>query len=79
MVDCFNEHFVSSGSLFDSVSAGSVSATSCSTAIISPDVHLTGDETFCSKPVTVSEVHKAFKFLHFRKSVVPDHLEPYFL
>ena len=78
MVDCFNEHFISSGSLFDSVNAGYIPATSCST-YSSPGVHLTEGETFSFKPVTVSEVHKVLKCLDSRKSGGPDQLNPYFL
>lgn len=71
MLNCFNRHFISSGSLFDAV--GSVPAKPCS------DIPVHIDQPFHFKPFSVSEVHKALKILDPKKPPGPDFLDPYFL
>ena len=55
MLNCFKEHFVSSGRLFDSVS--SVYVQPC------VDELARAGQTFCFLPFSVQEVHKALQSL----------------
>ena len=71
MLNCFNEHFVSSGRLFDSVS--SVSVQPC------VDEPVRARQTFSFLPFSVQVVHKALKSLDQRKPAGPDLLDPCFL
>ena len=71
MLNCFNEHFVSSGRLFDSVS--SVSLQPC------VDEPVRAGPTSSFLPFSVQEVHKALKPLDQRKPAGPDLLDPCFL
>ena len=71
VLNCFNNHFVSSGSLFESMGAATVSP--CTEA-----PRFSG-ETFNFLPFTVQQVHQALKTLDSRKSPGPDAIEPYFL
>lgn len=71
VLNCFNKHFVSSGSLFDSTGAAPVSP--CT----NPQI-FSGD-CFNFVPFTVQQVHKALKTLNHRKPPGPDLIEPYFL
>lgn len=64
MLNCFNEHFVSSGRLFDSVS--SVSVQPC------VDEPVRAGQTFSFLPFSVQVVHKALKSLDQRKPAGPD-------
>jgi hypothetical protein len=71
MLNFFNEHSVSSGRLFDSVS--SVSVQPC------VDEPMKAGQTFSFLPFSVQVVHKALKSLDQRKPAGPDHLDPCFL
>lgn len=71
MLNCFNEHFVSSGRLFDSVS--SVSVQPC------VDEPVRAGQTFSFLTFSVQVVHKALKSLDQRKPAGPDLLDPCFL
>ena len=71
MLNCFNEHFVSSGRLFDSVSSVSVQP--------SVDEPVRAGQTFCFLPFSVQVVHKALKSLDQRKPAGPDLSDPCFL
>ena len=70
MLNCFNEHFVSSGRLFDSVS--SVSVQPC------VDEPVRAGQTFSFLPFSVQVVHKALKSLDQRKPAGPYLLDPCF-
>lgn len=70
-MNCFNEHFISSGSLFDT--AGTSLMNPCTESPM-----FSGDP-FKFAPFTVLEVHKALKTLDHRKPPGPDMMEPYFL
>uniref|UniRef100_A0AAZ3RMD0 HEAT repeat-containing protein 6 n=1 Tax=Oncorhynchus tshawytscha TaxID=74940 RepID=A0AAZ3RMD0_ONCTS len=67
-LNCFNEHFVSSGRLFDSVP--SVSVQPC------VDEPVRAGQTFSFLPFSVQVVHKALKSLDQRKPAGPDLLDP---
>ncbi|CDQ82994.1 unnamed protein product, partial [Oncorhynchus mykiss] len=71
MLNCFNEHFVSSGRLFDSVS--SVSVQPC------VDEPVRAGQTFCFLPFSVQVVHKVLKSIDQTKPAGPDLLYPCFL
>ena len=73
MLGCMNEHFVTSGSLFESLT----NARQESTSVFSGDTSMSHCFTF--NPVTASEVHKAFKLVNIRKPTGPDNLKLYFL
>lgn len=69
MLGCFNEYFIASGSLYDSLNNTHENPSNgCS------DGHVTVSQSFSFNPVTVSEVHKALKRLDTRKSAGPDNL-----
>lgn len=73
VLNCFNKHFILSGSLSDSV--GPVSVKLCT------DLSRYTGQPFNS-PFSVQEVHKAFKALKawdHRKSPGPDLIDSYFL
>jgi len=71
MLNCFNEHFISSGFLFDFVAP----------IVWKPvnDTIITADKTFSFSSFSVADVHKALKQLNPRKPAGPDHLKPFFL
>uniref|UniRef100_A0A8C5N2E5 Reverse transcriptase domain-containing protein n=1 Tax=Gouania willdenowi TaxID=441366 RepID=A0A8C5N2E5_GOUWI len=71
VLNCFNQHFLSSGSLFDS--KGITTGNSCTESSM-----FSGDP-FNFNPFTCHEVHKALKALDHRKPPGPDLIEPYFL
>lgn len=76
MLNCFNEHFVSCGKLFDSVQ------NSTSVSAVSASVHCTDkpiDTPFMFSPFNVGAVHDALCKLNTKKSAGPDNLEPFFL
>ena len=74
MLNCINEHFVSCGSMFDSVTnSASVNTTVC-------DSEQRGLENpFSFTPFTVDVVHEALSKLDPRKPAGPDNVEPFFL
>lgn len=74
MLGCFNEHFIASGLLFDSLNTSHQNHPKGN----SHD-HSGVSNSFSFKPLSVSEVHKALTLLDIRKSAGPDNLEPYFL
>lgn len=74
MLGCFNEHFIASGSLFDSLSTSHQNHPKGNS-----HGHSGVSNYFSFKPFSVSEVHKALTLLDIRKSAGPDNLEPYFL
>ena len=71
VLNCFNNHFLSSGSLFDPTGAAPVSP--CT------ETPRFSGEPFNFLPFTVQQVHQALKTLDSRKSPGPDSIEPYFL
>lgn len=71
VLNCFNEHFVSVGSLFEST--GVVAVTPCT------DPPVFSGEPFNFVSFTVQQVHGALKALDHRKPPGPDLIEPYFL
>lgn len=71
ILNCFNEHFLSVGSLFDS--AETFLTNSC------PEFSMFSGDRFNFVPFSVYEVHKALKALDHRKPPGPDLMEPYFL
>ena len=71
ILNCFNEHFISSGSLFDSACSASVKP--CT------DIPVYTGQSFNFVPFSVQEVHKALKTLDPRKPSGPDFIDPYFL
>uniref|UniRef100_A0A3P9IXQ6 Reverse transcriptase domain-containing protein n=1 Tax=Oryzias latipes TaxID=8090 RepID=A0A3P9IXQ6_ORYLA len=71
MLLCFNEHFVSSGSLFNSIKH--------SAEYSLPVNHEDLTHNFSFSLFTTSEVSKALKLLDPTKSAGPDDLEPYFI
>lgn len=73
MLNFFNEHFISSGFLFDSAAPmGLAPVFDVSTTVAS-------DNSFTFSPFSVTNVHKALKELNTRKPAGPDHLDPFFL
>ena len=74
MLDCFYEHFIASGFLFESCCPPN----DCSSIEESVGQD-TLNQTFSFSPVTVSEIHKALKLLVTTKAAGPDKLDPYFL
>lgn len=74
MLGCFNEHFIASGLLFDSLNTSHQNHPKGN----SHD-HSGVSNSFSFKPLSVSEVHKALTLLDIRKSAGPDNLEPYSL
>ena len=68
MLNCFNEHFISSGFLFNSVTPPEIESVNDNTVVL--------DHNFSFAPFSVSEVHKALKQLNPRKPTGPDLLEP---
>lgn len=71
ILNCLNEHFISSGSLFDSDCSFSVKPYTDALAY-------TG-QCFNFAPFSVQKVHKALKMLDPRKTPGPDLIDPYFL
>lgn len=71
MLNCFNDHFVSSGSLFETVSS------SVNHTFVDEDVR--NGQSFAFSPFTVAEVHKALKGIDPKKAAGPDNLDPYLL
>lgn len=71
ILNCLNEHFISSGSLFDSDCSFSVKPYTDALAY-------TG-QCFNFAPFAVQKVHKALKTLDPRKPPGPDLIDPYFL
>lgn len=69
--NCFNNHFVSSYSVYDSV--GSFSDRP------SADPPIYSGQLFNFVPFSVLQVHKALKNIDPRKSLGPDLIDPYFL
>lgn len=70
ILNCFNEHFVSAGFLFESAPRPTVEP------IVDP---VFSGQPFNFVPFTVQEVHRALKNLDPKKSAGPDHIDPYFL
>lgn len=66
VVICFNKHFKSCGSLFDSVKP-------CT------DLPMYSGQSFNFISFSVQEVHKALKGLDPRKSLGPEFIDPHFL
>lgn len=74
MLNSFNEHFVSCGLLFDSVS------TSTSAKTVDFDLSFAGiNPPFCFSLFSVDEVYEALCNLDSKKPAGPDNLEPFFL
>ncbi len=73
MLNCFNEHFIASGFLFDSIYGAHANS------LIVQSENFMSSQSFNFSPVAISEVCKALKFLDASKSAGPDKLEPYFL
>lgn len=71
MLNCFNEHFISSGLLFDSAVPMGVEPVFDDSTVF--------DNSFIFSPFAITNVHKALKELNPRKAASPDHLEPFFL
>lgn len=76
MLECFNEHFVASGSLLDkslppktSPYNGNVAGRCC----------VSQPFPFTFTPFSLNDVHKALMSLDIKKPAGPDYLEPYFL
>lgn len=76
MLACFNEHFISSGSLFESLCP--VSPGSCVQENPS-DPCLISEKLFFISPLSINKVHKALQELDTKKSAGPDNLDPFFL
>ncbi|KAL4006490.1 solute carrier family 24 (sodium/potassium/calcium exchanger), member 5 [Sarotherodon galilaeus] len=70
-MNCFNKHFISSGSLFDSLNPVSVKS--------GTNLPVYTGQPFNFVPFSVQEVCKGLKLLDPRKSPGPDLLDPYFL
>ena len=72
MLDCFNEHFVASGSLFDQ---------SLPPKTYPPDANTVDNgfvgQPFSFAPFSISDVHKALVSLDINKPAGPDGLEPF--
>ncbi len=71
MVNSFNKHFISSGSIFNEISVSDISNPSPLPREDSP--------TFSFSPILRGEVLTALKNLDIKKSAGPDEVEPYFL
>jgi len=74
MLDCFNEHFIASGFLFESFSPQHECSSTVETVSLDPP-----SLSFSFTPIKVSDVNKALKHLDTTKFAGPDKLEPYFL
>ncbi len=72
MLNCFNEHFIASGFLFDSVYGARANFS------IVQSENFMSSQSFSFSAVAISEVCKALKSLDVSKSAGPDKLEPYF-
>lgn len=78
---CFNEHFISSGFLFESLNP-SFSPTNFNSITDSQGQSnhcFSPFNSFTFGPISVAEVHKILKTLDITKSAGPDTLEPFFL
>uniref|UniRef100_A0A3B3HCE9 Reverse transcriptase domain-containing protein n=1 Tax=Oryzias latipes TaxID=8090 RepID=A0A3B3HCE9_ORYLA len=71
VLNCFNNHFISSGSCSDYKGAASVPH--------SVNSSMFSGEPFTFVPFTVNQVHKALKTLNHRKPPGPDLIEPFSL
>ncbi len=71
---CFNEHFIASGFLFESLDTQHECSSTVETVGLDPSSHY-----FSFSPIIVSDVNKALKHLDTIKSASPDKLDPYFL
>lgn len=71
ILNSFNEHFISSGSLFDSTCSVSVNPCTDKPGYV--------DQSFNFVPFSVQEVQQALKALDCRKTSGPDLIDPYFL
>ncbi len=74
ILDCFNEHFIASGFLFESLNTQHECSSTVETVGLDPS-----SQSFSFSPITVSDVNKALKHLDKTKSAGPDKLDPYFL
>lgn len=74
ILDCFNEHFIASGFLFESLNTQHECSSTVETVGLDPSC-----QSFSFSPITVSDVNKALKNLDMTKSAGPDKLDPYFL
>ncbi len=73
MLNCFNEHFIAFGFLFDSIYGAHANS------LIVQSENFMSSQPFNFSPVAISEVCKALKCFDVSKSAGPDKLEPYFL
>lgn len=71
---CLNEHFRSSGALFDFLNP-----IHGRTAFIESDIQLSGNSTLSFTLFIVWELHKALRLSDTSKSAGPDQLQPFFI
>lgn len=74
MLDCFNKHFIASGSMFSRSSPPNVSPVPSHVPSAS-DAGLFSSHPFCFQLFSVEEVHGALFSLDTTKSAGPDHLD----
>ena len=82
MLSCFNEHFIASGFLFESLNSTNFNANFNATFNYFnsfTDGQNQHGPSFSFYPILVSDVHKALRLLDTTKAAGPDKLEPYFL
>ena len=77
MLDCFNEHFISAGFLFES--SRQDLATDLHADLAPPSPGRSMESQFHFRSVSIPEVHGALKILHANKSAGPDGIDPFFL
>jgi len=70
MLDCFNEHFIASGFLFESFSPQHECSSTVETVSLDPP-----SLSFSFTPIKVSDVNKALKHLDTTKFAGPDKLD----
>lgn len=78
VLECFNKHFIASGSLFSRSSPPNISPVPSHVPSVS-DAGLFSGHPFCFRLFSAEEVHRALLSLDTTKSAGSGHLEPYFL
>lgn len=78
ILNCFNEHFVSSGSLFESLNPDLKHHNEQEAPSATTQTEF-ASQSFIFSPLNVMQVHKALKLLQPNKSAGPDQLDPYFI